>query len=107
MIWGDFINQIRLLHSELLDHFQIQPTRFTADIELNSISFPFPESTGEYGEWETPVFPEKIMEALEFHPVERVLLEGPLLPIQEISIHTPPVGSNLPRNSKTRIGMAP
>lgn len=87
MIWGEFINQIRVLHSEFLDHFPIQPASFTADVELSSEFFPFPESTGEFGEWDPPAFPEKILEALEFHPVERVLLEGPLLPIQEVSLH--------------------
>lgn len=84
MIWGEFVNQIRILHAELLDQFSIQPSTFTVDVELASEHFPFPESSGDYGEWDPPAFPEKITEALEFHPVERVLLEGPLLPIQDV-----------------------
>ena len=87
MIWGEFINQIRNLHLELLDQFSIQPALFTGDVELQSEGFPFPEAGDDFGEWETPALPEKIMEALEFHPVERVLLEGPLMPIQEVVIH--------------------
>jgi hypothetical protein len=87
MIWGEFINQIRNLHLELLDQFSIQPITFTGDVELQSEGFPFPETGDDFGEWETPVLPEKILEALEFHPVERVLLEGPIMPIQEVLIN--------------------
>lgn len=88
MIWGDFINQIRNLHLELLDRYEIKPSSFTVDVELNVSNFPFPTAGDDYGEWETPQLPEKIMEAIEFHPIERVLLEGPLLPIQEVLIST-------------------
>lgn len=86
MIWGEFVTQIRNLHSELLDQHSIQPQQFLIDLELATEGFPFPVSSDDYGEWNPPLFPEKIQEALEFHPVERVLLEGPLLPIQEVVI---------------------
>ncbi len=84
MIWGELINQIRTLHLELLDQYSIQPILFTADVELSTENFPFPASDDDYGDWEPIALPEKIAEALEFHPVERALLEGTLLPIQEV-----------------------
>lgn len=86
MIWGEFVTQIRNLHFELLDQFSLQPAQFTADIELTTDGFPFPESADDFGEWDPPEMPEKIQEALEFHSVERALLEGPLLPIHQVVI---------------------
>ena len=84
MIWGEIINQVRNLHLELLDQFSIQPILFTGDIELNTSKFPFPPAGDDFGEWEQAPLPQKIIEALEYHSVERALLEGPLLPIQEV-----------------------
>ena len=84
MIWGELINQIRNLHLELLDQFSILPIIFTRDIELNTTGFPFPSFADDFDEWEQPALPNKILEALEFHSVERALLEGPLLPIQKV-----------------------
>lgn len=86
MIWGDFINQIRSLHLELMEQFSIQPAQFTADIELQSSGFPFPETGEDFGDWDPPAQPDRIQEALEFHPVERAMVEGPLLPIQEVIV---------------------
>lgn len=86
MIWGELITQIRNLHLELLDQYSLQPTCFSQDMELQAEGFPYPASNGEYGDWEPTEIPAKIAEALEFHAVERVLLEGPLLPIQEVNI---------------------
>ena len=39
-------------------------------------------------DWNPEPIPEKISEWVEFHPVERALLEGPLLPIQTIHFAT-------------------
>lgn len=89
MIWGDLINQLRMLHLELMDRFAIQPRAFLQDVELNADDFPFPEATEEFGEWNPPFLPEKIEESIEFHPVERVLMEGPLMPIQEVQLAPP------------------
>ncbi len=86
MIWGEFINQIRNLHLELLDQYAILPSTYISDIELTTDGFPYPTAGDDYGDWETPALPEKILEALEMHPVERVLIEGPLMPIQEVVI---------------------
>ena len=88
MIWGDVINSVRSLHLEFLDQYSIHAaafsTAFKSDVELTTDAFPFPTVGENFEEWETPPLPEKIQEALEFHSVERALVEGPLLPIQEI-----------------------
>jgi hypothetical protein len=86
MIWGQVINSVRSLHLELLDHFAIPPAQFNTDVELSTEGFPFPIAGENFEEWETVVLPDKIQEALELHAVERALIEGPLLPIQEIII---------------------
>jgi hypothetical protein len=88
MIWGEIINTVRNLHAEFFEAFRPQWKDYSP-VELNSDSFPYPAETGDYGEWEPPIFPESMMELLELHPVERVLLEGPLLPIQEVTIEAP------------------
>jgi hypothetical protein len=85
MIWGEVINAVRSLHLELMDQFQLQPKVFTQDIELESAkNFSFPESTENFEEWEWITLPEAVQEALELHPVERALIEGPLLPIEGV-----------------------
>lgn len=86
MIWGEFVSQIRSLHADFIEQFQLKPAQILAPAELNSEPFPYPANAEDYGEWNPPEFPEPMNEALELHPVERVLLEGPLLPIQEVKI---------------------
>jgi len=86
MIWGEFVSQIRSLHADFIEHFQLKPAHILAPAELHADHFPYPADAGDYGEWNAPEFPEPMNEALELHPVERVLLEGPLLPIQEVTI---------------------
>jgi hypothetical protein len=86
MIWGDFINHIRTMHAECIEAFGIHPSVFSHDIELNSGAFPFPAEGDDFGEWDGAEFPSAIQEALELHPVERVLMEGQLMPIHEIKI---------------------
>ena len=87
MIWGQVINSVRSVHLELLDQYSIIPTLLSADLELSSDEFPFPAAGDEFDDWETLPISEKIQEALEFHAVERVLIEGPLLPIQEVILN--------------------
>lgn len=87
MIWGEVLNAVRSLHLEFIEQFHIQPKTFTQDLELESAKrFPFPESTEQFGEWEWVTLPETIQDALELHPVERALIEGPLLPIESVRI---------------------
>lgn len=87
MIWGEVLNAVRSLHLELIEQFQIQPKAFTQDIELEGAKhFPYPESTEDFEEWEWIHLPETIQDALELHPVERALIEGPLLPIERVLI---------------------
>ena len=86
MIWGQIINEVRSLHLEFLDQYSISPHQFSSDIELTVEQFPFPTLGENFEDWETTILPEKIQEALELHAVERALIEGPLLPIQEVLI---------------------
>jgi hypothetical protein len=85
MIWGEIVNQVRNLHADFLDEFHPQTKSFSS-VELEADSFPYPADSGEYGEWEPSPNSHVQMEVLELHPVERVLLEGPLLPIQEVKL---------------------
>jgi len=87
MIWGEVLNAVRGLHLEAVDAFRIAPQTLSRDVELDSArDFPFPESTECFEEWEWMAIPEALQDALELHPVERVLIEGPLLPIEGILI---------------------
>jgi hypothetical protein len=87
MIWGEVINAVRSLHLELIEQFQLPLKTLTQDLELESAkNFIYPGSTENFEEWEWISLPEPVQEALELHPVERALIEGPLLPIECIRI---------------------
>jgi hypothetical protein len=86
MIWGEFINQLRALHVDFLDEFQIHHSVCAHDVELSSAGFPYPKDAGDFDEW-TPVrHAPQLEESLELHSVERVLIEGPLMPIQTVDL---------------------
>jgi hypothetical protein len=86
MIWGEFINQLRALHVDFLDEFQIHHSVCTHDVELTSSDFPYPKDAGDFDEW-TPVrHAPQLEESLELHSVERALIEGPLMPIQTVDL---------------------
>lgn len=87
MIWGELVDQLREVHLGFLDRFGIHPRAFLQECELLCDDFPFPTASEEYGDWSPAEIPEKIAEAIELHPVERVLLEGPILPIQEVRLN--------------------
>ncbi len=82
MIWGDIINPVRKLHLDLAREFSIPPSLFAKDIELDPSGIPFPEVVDDFDEWQEIPLPPEMQDLIPLHPVERTLLEGPLLPIQ-------------------------
>ena len=86
MIWGDFINQLRALHVDFLDAFQIHHSVCSHDVELNANGFPFPNDAGDFDDWIPNRYPPELEESLELHAVERALIEGPLMPIQMVEL---------------------
>ena len=86
MTWGEVINGIRHLHFDFLNQFELPVQVFQKEVTLLSQNFPFPSSTQKFGEWEAASFPQSIADGLELHPIERVLLEGPILPIEIFSL---------------------
>lgn len=87
MIWGELVDQLREVHLGFLDQFGIHPRAFLQDCEIHCDDFPYPAASEDYGDWIPAEIPEKIAEAIELHPVERILLEGPILPIQEVRLN--------------------
>jgi len=85
MIWGEVINALRNLHRDLVVEFSVPPARYSEDRELKRDSVVFPEALDDFDEWIEPPLEEALAELIPLHPVERVLVEGPLLPIQKIS----------------------
>ena len=85
--WGEIVLTLRGLHLDFFNFSEINFSTFTQNIELSGrSSFPFPTVTGEFQDWDWDDREPPLQEALEMHPVERVLLEGPLLPIEVIQI---------------------
>ena len=84
MIWGEIINAVRNLHRDLVEEFSVPPALYAADQELKIGLLPFPEALDDFDEWSEPAFPEPLSDLIPLHPVERALVEGPLLPIQKI-----------------------
>jgi len=87
MIWGEFINQLRCLHVDFIEAFRVHPSVFSHDVELSVHTFPYPKDADDFGDWNPPRFEPALEESLELHPVERVLMEGPLLPIHELKLN--------------------
>ena len=79
MIWGDVINQVRSLHLEMISQIKIDPTLILESLSFQNEPFSFPKPSGNFNDW----IPLPVPEILEFHPVERFLIEGPLLPMDE------------------------
>jgi len=89
MIWGEVINLVRHIHLGLLQEFSLEPTLLMKDIELKGASdFVFPDAVDDFEEWDELVPSPSLEDILPHHPVERVLLEGPLLPIQKVKFHS-------------------
>ena len=95
MIWGELINGIRNLHFEFLNQFELPVQVFLKEVELTRENFPYPPSAHEFGDWEPAHFPASINDGLEMHPVERVLLEGPLLPLEQVVLKSETQSSEL------------
>ncbi len=84
MIWGEVINALRSLHRDLVVEFSVPPTRYAEDRELQRDLVAFPAALDDFDEWIEPTLEENLSDLIPLHPVERVLVEGPLLPIQKI-----------------------
>jgi hypothetical protein len=84
MIWGDVINSIRRLHLHMTMDLGIDAALFTRDIGISNTEIPMPASVDDFEEWEEAALPADLIDLLPLHPVERALIEGPLLPIQII-----------------------
>jgi hypothetical protein len=92
MIWGEIIQELRLYHHALIDHAPALRKPHSLDLQLVFPESLLPKPTGEMMEWsDSPIYsgPNQLIEPdladwLELHPVERALIEGPLLPIQQI-----------------------
>jgi hypothetical protein len=84
MIWGEVINSVRSLHRDFVEEFSVDPKAFTRDLEWPDAGLPFPVGLDDFDEWEEPELAPELTDLLPLHPVERSLVEGPLLPIQKI-----------------------
>jgi hypothetical protein len=90
MIWGEVINSVRSAHLSLIHEFNIDPKIFLNDIEFTraKTEFPFPQEIDDFDEWDELLPVPALEDILPLHPVERVLLEGPILPIQKIQFQS-------------------
>lgn len=89
MIWGEVINSVRHIHLSFIQEFTVEPKLLLKDIELkNAAHVMFPEALDDFDEWDEFIPSPQLEDILPLHPVERVLLEGPLLPIQKVSFKT-------------------
>ena len=84
MIWGEVINSVRRIHFDLVAEFGVPLKAFTDDAELTLEEIPFPQSIDDFDEWDELPLPPELADILPLAPVERALLEGPLLPIQQV-----------------------
>ena len=89
MIWGEIINSVRKIHLDLASDYGLDPALFTRDIELSSMGVPYPRSLDDFEEWDEFSLPRELQDLLPLHPVERALIEGPLLPIHLIEFQSP------------------
>lgn len=88
MIWGEVINSVRSLHLKLVQEFSLDPKLLTKDIELTPANFPYPEALDDFDEWNEIAIEPELQDLIPLHSVERVLIEGPILPIQKVSFHS-------------------
>ncbi len=89
MIWGEVVNSVRKLHLHLVQEHSLDPALYTRDISIDTTPLPFPDSIDDFDEWDEPQLPQDLQDLLPLHPVERALIEGPILPIQIIQFTTP------------------
>ena len=94
MIWGEIINSVRKLHLDLIRECSIPTAIVAKDLELGATSIPFPEAIDDYDDWQETELPQDLQDLIPLHPVERALLEGPVLPIQQVKFHS---GSEIER----------
>ncbi len=89
MIWGEIVNSVRSLHSSFFREFSLDPKLSTQDVELTSTrNLQFPELIDDFDEWDEFIPEEGLEDIIPLHPVERALVEGPLMPIQKIHFHS-------------------
>jgi hypothetical protein len=89
MIWGEVVNSVRSIHLSLLHEFSIDPKLFLKDIEFaDAETLIFPRQVDDFEEWDELIPAQALEDILPFHPIERVLLEGPLLPIQKVEFQS-------------------
>ncbi|MBS1958447.1 MAG: hypothetical protein JST80_03155 [Bdellovibrionales bacterium] len=88
MIWGEVIQEIRRFHLALVEQSPTLLKAHSPELALDGTAVPFPAATGDMDDWNPDHLPGSIAEWVEFHPVERVLLEGPLLPIEKVNFPT-------------------
>ena len=89
MIWGEVVNSVRSIHLSLLHEFSIDPKLFLKDVEFADVEILiFPRQLDDFDEWDELIPAQALEDILPFHPVERVLLEGPLLPIQKVEFQS-------------------
>lgn len=55
---------------------------------MSGSGFPFPEAEDDFDEWTEIELAPEIQDVIPLHSVERVLIEGPILPIQKIKFHS-------------------
>lgn len=85
MTWGVVIQELRRFHLSLLEQTPSLFVPHSPEFSLHTPESVFPKPTDDMEDWNEDELPEQIASWIEFHPVERALLEGPLLPIQKVS----------------------
>jgi hypothetical protein len=88
MIWGEIVNSVRRIHFDFLNEFGIDPRLCLKDVPLTTEGFPYPEQIDDFDEWNEYIPSPEVEDILPLHPVERILIEGPLLPIQKVAFHS-------------------
>jgi len=84
MIWGEVINSVRRIHLDLVQECSVPAALVSKDAELTDAEIPFPEAVDDFDEWEEIAIPPELQDIIPLHPVERALIEGPVLPIQQV-----------------------
>ncbi len=88
MIWGEIVNSVRRFNFDFLNEFSLDPKIYLKEMSLKSDDFPYPEQVDDFDEWNEFIPSSELEDILPLHPVERVLVEGPLLPIQKVAFHS-------------------
>lgn len=88
MIWGEIVNSVRSFNYDFLSEFRLDPKLCLKEMQLAAADFPYPEQIDDFDEWNEFIPGNGLEDILPLHPVERVLVEGPLLPIQKIDFNS-------------------